>query len=116
MIDRYIEAKDEDLYTAFVGSDFRKEGEKAVAWLEQLLEEQGRTEDLIHIVHIQGTIGSSAQIGRTLALEKAINRHPNWMLVAQEDGDFTRAKAYEVMNEILKKTKDIDVVYCENDG
>jgi len=116
VIDRYIEAKDEDLYTAFVGSDFRKEGEKAVAWLEQLLEEQGRTEDLIHIVHIQGTIGSSAQIGRTLALEKAINRHPNWMLVAQEDGDFTRAKAYEVMNEILKKTKDIDVVYCENDG
>jgi len=40
VIDRYIEAKDEDLYTAFVGSDFRKEGEKAVAWLEQLLEEQ----------------------------------------------------------------------------
>jgi len=114
--DRYIEVKDEDLYTAFVGSNFREEGEKAVAWLEQLLEEQGRTEELINIVHIQGTKGSSAQIGRTLALEQAIERHPNWILVAQEDGDFTRAKANEVMSEILKETKDIDVVYCENDG
>lgn len=114
--DRYIEAKDEGLYTAYVGSDFRKEGEKAVVWLEELLEEQGRTKDSIGIVHIQGTKESSAQIGRTLALEQAIKRHPNWDLVAQEDGDFTRAKANEVMSDILKNTQDIDVVYCENDG
>jgi simple sugar transport system substrate-binding protein len=37
-------------------------------------------------------------------------------MIAQECGDFTRAKAYEVMGTILKKTKDIDIVYCENDG
>jgi simple sugar transport system substrate-binding protein len=116
VIDRYIEAGDKDLYTTFVGSDFRKEGEKAVAWLEQLLEKQGRTEENLRIVHIQGTKESSAQIGRTAALEQAIDRHPNWELVAQEDGDFTRAKAYEVMGEILEQTNDIDVVYCENDG
>ena len=36
--------------------------------------------------------------------------------MAQEEGDFTRAKAYEVMGSILKETSDIDVVYCENDG
>jgi len=64
----------------------------------------------------QGTIGSTPQIGRTRALEEAVARHPNWELVAQECGDFTRAKAYEVMSDILEKTKDIDVVYCENDG
>lgn len=114
--DRYIESEEDDLYTAYVGSDFRGEGEKAVKWLEDLLEKQNRAEDMIRIVNIQGTLGSSAQIGRTAALEAAVERNPKWLLVAQEDADFTRAKAYEVMGEILKKTKDIDIVYCENDG
>lgn len=116
VIDRYIEPEDEGLYTAFIGSDFLEEGEKAVGWLEDLLEEQGRTEDTIRIVHIQGTKESSAQRGRTAALDQAVIRHPNWRIVEREDGDFTKAKTYEVMAGILKKTRDIDVVYCENDG
>lgn len=115
MIDRDIEAEDEGLYTAYIGSDFRKEGEKAVQWLESLLEKQGRAGAPIRIADIQGTIGSSAQIGRTTALEQAVKQHPNWQIVAQECGEFTKAKAYEVMGSILKQTKNIDVVYCEND-
>ncbi|NLK88334.1 MAG: substrate-binding domain-containing protein [Clostridiaceae bacterium] len=116
MIDRDIEEQDRGLVTAFVGSDFRNEGEKAVRWLESLLEMQGRESDPVRIVHIQGTMGSAAQIGRTAALEQAVQQHANWEMAAQECGDFTRAKAYEVMTAILKQTKDIDVVYCENDG
>lgn len=116
VIDRYIETEDKDLYTAFIGSDFREEGDKAIKWLEEHLKRQKKTEDTINIVHIQGTLGSSAQLGRTAALDKALEQHPNWNMVAREDGDFTKAKAKEVMTEILKKTKDIDVVYCENDG
>ena len=116
VIDRDIEVIDRSLYTAYIGSDFQKEGERAVDWLEGLLRRQGKSEDAIRIVHIQGTLGSSAQIGRTAALEEAIARNPNWQLVKQEQGDFTRAKAYEVMGTILKETRDIDVVYCENDG
>lgn len=117
VIDRDIKVEDRRLYTAYIGSDFRKEGDKAIQWLENLLVKQGREADNIGIVHIQGTIGSSAQIGRTNALEDAFKQHPNWDKVAQVCGDFTRAKAYEVMVEILKQTnKKIDVVYCENDG
>lgn len=116
VIDRDIEVEDRSLYTAYIGSDFRKEGETAVQWLEKLLQKRGRTDNPVRIVHIQGTIGSSAQIGRTAALEDALKRNANWQIVAQEPGDFTRAKAYEVMGAILKETKDIDVVYCENDG
>lgn len=116
VIDRDIEVADRSLYTAYIGSDFRKEGDTAIKWLEHFLEKEGRTEEPIHIVHIQGTIGSSAQIGRTAALETALERNANWQIVAQEEGDFTRAKAYEVMGSILKETSDIDVVYCENDG
>jgi simple sugar transport system substrate-binding protein len=116
VIDRDIELEDRSLYTAYIGSDFLKEGETAVAWLEGLMRRRGKMEDPVRIVHIQGTIGSSAQIGRTAPLEAALARNPNWQLVAQEPGDFTRAKAYEVMGEILKESKYIDVVYCENDG
>lgn len=103
MVDRDIEAESRELLTAYIGSDFYREGQKAVVWLEDFLERQGRTEGPVRIVHIQGTIGSSAQVGRTRALEEAIARHPNWELVAQECGDFTRAKTYEVMSGILKR-------------
>lgn len=116
VIDRDIQVEDRNLYTTYIGSDFHKEGEKAVRWLEDLIQKKGRADKPLRIVHIQGTIGSSAQIGRTGALEKAVKKNPNWQIVAQECGDFTRAKAYEVMDGILKQTKEIDVVYCENDG
>jgi len=116
VIDRYIEQQDEELYTAYIGSDFYKEGEIAVKWLTDFLRKRGREDEHIRIVHIQGTIGSTPQLGRTAALEAAVKQNPNWELVAQECGDFTKAKAYEVMGSILKQTKDIDVVYCENDG
>jgi ABC-type sugar transport system substrate-binding protein len=116
VIDRDIKVEDRDLYTAYIGSNFKREGEVAVQWLEDRLKKQGRTEESVRIVHIQGTMGSSAQIGRTAALEEAIGRNPNWDIIVQECGDFTRAKAYEVMDAILTQTNDIDVVYCENDG
>lgn len=116
VIDRYIEQEDEELYTAYIGSDFYKEGEMAVTWLSDFLKRNGREEESVRIVHIQGTMGSTAQIGRTAAIEQAIKQHPNWEMIVQECGDFTRAKAYELMGSILEQTKDIDVVYCENDG
>ena len=116
VIDRYIDQPDDELYTAYIGSDFYKEGDIAVQWLTDFLKKRGREEEPIRIVHIQGTIGSTPQLGRTAALEAAIEQRSNWELVAQECGDFTKAKTYEVMGSILKQTKDIDVVYCENDG
>ena len=35
VIDRDIEVSDRSLYTAYIGSDFRKEGDTAVKWLER---------------------------------------------------------------------------------
>lgn len=116
VVDRMVNVEDDSLYTAYVGSNFLREGEIAMGWLEKLLEKQGRSKERINIVDIQGTINSTAQIGRSAALEAAIGTHPNWVLTAQESGDFIKPKAYEVMSGILKKTKDIDVVYCENDS
>lgn len=113
IVDRMVEVSDDSLYTAWVGSNFKLEGEKACAWLKAYAEAKGIKE--INIVDIQGTIGASAQIGRTEALNEAVKAN-GWNLVAQQTGEFTQAKGQEVMESVLKKNKDINVVYCENDN
>lgn len=114
--DRKVNVKENDLYSAYVGGNFLKEGETAVNWLDSVLKKQGRGHSDVQIVDIQGTLDSSAQIGRTAALEAAVRGHSNWVLEAQQCGDFIKPKAYEAMKNILSKTHKIDVVYCENDS
>ncbi|MCD7866806.1 MAG: ABC transporter substrate-binding protein [Clostridiales bacterium] len=117
VMDRQVDVEDDSLYTAWVGSDMYAEGKLAVDWLSDYLEAQGRQEEDISIVHIQGTLGSSAQIGRTEGLDEGLKTHENWHLAAREVGEFTQAKACEVMREILEEVgDDIDVLYCENDS
>lgn len=117
IVDRMVDVSDDSLYTAWVGSNFELEGKKACAWLDAYLQAAGRGDDKINIVDIQGTIGASAQIGRTAGLEDAVKGHDNWTLLASESGEFTQAKGQEVMESMLKQYgDDIDVVYCENDN
>lgn len=116
LVDRMAVVGDESLYTAHVGSDFRGQGKKAVSWMEQ---KYHSSSEPIEIIHLQGTMGSTAQLGRTGALEEAVARNENWTILTQLDGDFTQAKAYEVMCQYLDSLpagQDIDVVYCENDN
>ncbi len=116
LADRCVEAADQDLYTCWVGSDFEEEGRKAGEWLADYLEECGRGEEEIHIVTLQGTMGSSAQIGRTEGFGKVLEKHANWAMLDRQDGDFTQAKGQEVMEEYLRTYEDIDVVVSENDN
>ena len=117
IVDRMVKVSDDSLYTAWVGSNFELEGKKAAAWLKAYLEATGRGDEKINIVDIQGTIGASAQIGRTKGLEAACKENKNWTLLAKETGEFTQAKGQEVMESLLKKHgDDVDVVYCENDN
>lgn len=117
IVDRMIKVSDDSLYTAWVGSNFEQEGDKATAWLQAYLKAAGKDNNNINIVDIQGTIGSSAQIGRTAGLEKAVKANSKWKILAKESGEFTQAKGQEVMESMLKQYgKDINVVYCENDN
>lgn len=115
LVDRMVDVEDESLYSAHIGSDFLREGTAAVEWIESVYPDG----EPVRIVHIQGTLGSTAQLGRTAALEEAVALHENWELLTQLDGDFTQAKTYEVMTEYLEhlpSKEDVDVVYCENDN
>ncbi|MCR5774865.1 MAG: ABC transporter substrate-binding protein [Lachnospiraceae bacterium] len=114
--DRRIEVEDDSLYACWIGSDFKLEGERACVWLQEYLNSKGITRN-INIADIQGTLGASAQIGRSAALEEATMVNKNWRIIAQESGDFTTAKGKEVMNSMLNKYgDDINVVYAENDN
>ena len=122
MFDREADVKEQGAFETWIGSDFYLEGEKACAWLETFLEgtdekDESAVDREIGVVHIQGTINSSAQIGRTRALDEALERHPEWMLLDRRSGDFTTAKGKEVMVDMISMYGDeIDVVYCENDN
>lgn len=113
IVDRMVDVSDDSLYTAWVGSNFKLEGQKACAWLKAY--QDAKKIDKINIVDIQGTIGASAQIGRTEALNEAVKAN-GWNLLAQQTGEFTQAKGQEVMESMLKQYDNINVVYCENDN
>ncbi|MBQ1901946.1 MAG: ABC transporter substrate-binding protein [Lachnospiraceae bacterium] len=115
IVDRMVDVSDDSLYTAWVGSDFRAEGNKACEWLNAFAEAKGINAGDLNIVDIQGTIGASAQIGRSEGLNDAVKKY-GWNLVAQQTGEFTQAKGQEVMESLLKQNDNINVVYCENDN
>lgn len=117
IVDRMIDTKDESLYVASVGTDKYAEGRKAGEWLEKYQKEHKEMEGdtSINIVILEGTPNSTAQIGRSKGFDEIAEKHENWTILAHENGDFTKAKGKEVMEEYLKKYDDIDVLVSQND-
>lgn len=114
IIDRQVNVEDESLYATWIGTDALEEGKKAGQWLEQYL--GGRQEpEAVNIVVLQGTIGSTAEIGRTKGFGEIAAQHGNWRILEAATGEFTANKAKEVMREILRRYSDIDVLVSQND-
>ncbi len=115
LMDRKVKVSDESLYTTWIGSDFLAEGENAGKWLENYLKTEGREKEKTNIVVLQGTEGSTSVIGRTDGFNSIVKKHDNWLVLEQVDAEYTTAKGYEVMENLLKKYPDIDVVVSQND-
>ncbi|ORC34312.1 LacI family transcriptional regulator [Marispirochaeta aestuarii] len=114
--DRMMDVSDDSLYTAWVGGNFLKEGQDGVKWLNDYVKKNGLASQELNIVLLQGTIGSSAQVGRTQGILAGIDANPKFKLLAKQTGEFTQAKGQEVMESFLKAYPDIDVVFAENDN
>lgn len=114
IVDRMVDVRDKNLYAAYVGSNFAMEGAKAGEWIHQFLLQKGI--ENANIVNIQGTMGGSAQIGRTEGLRAACKMNDNMTLLAEATGEYTEAKSQEVMEEFLATYDNINIVYCENDN
>lgn len=108
LFDRTIDAS-EDLYLASIVSDMAKEGETAVTWLA------GQNLDSYNIIHLQGVMGSAAQIGRTGALNDKVEATDNWNLVTQQTGDWNAENAQQIVQSIIDSKEPFNVIYAEND-
>lgn len=113
--DRMVDVEDDSLYSYWVGSDFLLEGKKAAQWLKAFCDKNNISGKDVHVVDIQGTIGATAQIGRSQGLKWGAARY-GWDIVAELQGDFTQTKGYEVTNRLLKSNQELNVIYCENDN
>ena len=80
LFDRTIDA-DESLYVASIVSDMNAEGETAVNWLK----DQGLDE--YNIIHIQGVMGSAAQVGRSGAMDEMAEAE-GWNIVTQQTAEW----------------------------
>ena len=111
LFDRMIEC-DPSLYTAAVVSDMRKEGETAVAWLESL------GLDEYKILHIQGQLGSAAQIGRSDPLTEKCAADEKWTMVREGTGgdNWDANEARKIAEAAINAKEDFNIVYAENDG
>ncbi|MCQ2573163.1 MAG: ABC transporter substrate-binding protein [Treponema sp.] len=108
LFDRTIDA-DASLYAASIVSDMAQEGETAVAWLK------GQKKDVVNVIHLQGVMGSAAQIGRSGALDKEIAANANWNMVTQQTAEWNAEKAQQIVQAVIDAKKPFNVIYAEND-
>ncbi|MCR5196602.1 MAG: ABC transporter substrate-binding protein [Pseudobutyrivibrio sp.] len=112
VIDRTIE--DSDKYVSWVGSEFMNEGLAAGAWLKAYAEAKGISD--INVLVIEGSNGSSAQIGRTDGFKKYADEE-GWKIIDSQDGDFTQDGGQKVMESYCKSyAGKFNVVVCQNDN
>lgn len=115
LLDRIPSCVDDIEYAAAFGGDFVEEGKRMVRWLANYLEKEGRGEEEINIVMLEGTTGADAQVGRSEGILAELENHPNMTLVESQTGNFTRAEGQQVMETFLNSIDDIDVLLAQND-
>ena len=108
LFDRMIDC-DPALYAAAVVSDMAQEGETAVNWLLSLGLEEYK------VVHIQGAMGSDAQLGRTGALDAQFEAG-TMTKVVQQTATWDEAGAKQIVESVINSGEDFNVIYAENDG
>jgi galactofuranose transport system substrate-binding protein len=109
LVDRHANVP-EDLFTAFIGSDFTLEGQNACKEMAQLLNHKG------NIVELEGTVGSAPANDRKTGFHDCLKQYPDMRVLASQSGDFTRAKGKEVMQVFLKSYgAQINALYAHND-
>jgi simple sugar transport system substrate-binding protein len=108
LFDRMLKS-DESLYEAAVVSNMANEGTTAVEWLKaQKLPEY-------NVIHIQGAMGSDAQIGRTGALDAEFAAG-TMKKVVQQTATWDEATAKKIVESVINSKEKFNVIYAENDG
>jgi len=67
------------------------------------------------VIHIQGAMGSDAQIGRTGALEAEF-KAGTMKKVVQQTATWDEAEAKKIVESVINSGDKFNVIYAENDG
>ena len=108
LFDRMIDC-DPELFEAAVVSNMADEGATAVTWLVNL----GLPE--YNVIHIQGAMGSDAQLGRTGALDAQFEAG-TMKKVVQQTATWDEAEAKKIVESVINSGEPFNVIYAENDG
>jgi simple sugar transport system substrate-binding protein len=110
IMDRKVVTSDDSLYTAFIGSDFYKEGAMVADWLAKHAGNRRK------IVELQGEPGSAAANERRRAFADAMSKHEGFTIIDSQTGNFRRSEGKQVMEAMLKKHgRDVEILYAHND-
>ncbi len=108
LFDRMIDC-DPELFAAAVVSNMADEGNTAVNWLLSLALPEYK------VIHIQGAMGSDAQLGRTGALDAQFAAG-TMIKVAQQTATWDEAEAKKIVEAVINAGDEFNVIYAENDG
>jgi ABC-type sugar transport system substrate-binding protein len=109
LLDRHANVPD-DMFSAFIGSDFVREGTNACLEMARVLNNKG------NIVEIEGTVGSAPAIDRKTGFHDCLRDYPEMKVLASQSGDFTQAKGKEVMQAFLRSYNgQINALFAHND-
>ena len=108
LFDRTIDAP-ASLYEASIVSDMAQEGKTAVDWLAS------QKLPAYNIIHIQGVMGSAAQIGRSGALDAKVKADKAWNIVTQQTASWNAETAQQIVQAVIDSGKKFNVIYAEND-
>ena len=67
-------------------------------------------------VELLGLVGDNNTWNRSKGFHSVVDRFPGLKMVAQQSGEFDRAKGLDVMESMLQAHPDINAVFCGNDA
>jgi len=108
-IDRKVTSQPCTDYLTFIGSDFVSQGKRAADAMIQATGGTGKVAILL------GSSGNNVTTDRTQGFKDGIAGTPGLQVVAEQTGEFERAKGQSVMEQLIQSNPDITAVYAEND-
>jgi ABC-type sugar transport system substrate-binding protein len=110
LVDRAAAGTPGQDYVTLLASNFVEQGQRAGDWLA------AQTSGKASIVELTGTPGASVATDRAKGFRDAIAKHPDMKIIASQTGNFSRATAQGVMQNVAQSLgKQITAVYAHND-
>lgn len=108
-VDRKVTSTPCTDYLTFIGSDFVSQGKRAA---DEMIRVTGGTGKVAILL---GSSGNNVTTDRTKGFVDQLATSPGLTVVAQQTGEFNRAKGQAVMEQLIQSNPDITAVYAEND-